>query len=536
MSSEEAPLVVTSVAGRRRGRVAFAAWLAAIIAVVTWVLAAGIGSERRDGRSAIAPGAGASQSAPGSSTVSAQPGSSRPVPAGSMELIGPRPSGTVWLRSGNGARSLDLSTGEAGRPIDTSDWRDRILSLPDGRFLCVCVDVTSIDGGERAIVSLADVVGGQPSKATELVTVEGRRDEGRRADEQGYPVVTSASLSPDGHLAVVGVAARRPPSWEQSLIVVDVPNREVVQTIGLAPVPDEQRTQAWAPRVRFSSDGQRALVSLTVVGANGISQERHFVAWIQGHFLPLEAVAGFGTKGPAADGRCLGTSPALLRRDTVFGLCHDANGTESFVRSVALDTGRIRELALDAVLKGSFPMRLVDRANGLLYLWDPFSHRVARVSIASAKLDAAAVIEAPTAVLEPLDRLARTFSAWIAPPTLAKIMLEPSLALSSDGRTLYVVAMSGDRIEEPGSAATIHVLDAGSLALRATWTVESNVVSIAIAPNGADVIVGLLGEAPELVAPEASVILLNADTGKPRARYHGLGTEWPMLIEPSDLN
>jgi hypothetical protein len=265
-----------------------------------------------------------------------------------------------------------------------------------------------------------------------------------------------------------------------------------------------------------------------------VSDERHFVAWIHGHVLPLEPVEGFGTKGAGADGRCTETSPELAGRDTVFGICHDASWKPEFLRSVDIQTGRVLELDLEPVVKGFWPMTLVD--GSALFLWDPFSHRLARIHVPSAKLDAAVVIEAPATALEPLDRLARSLSAWIAPPAMAKIMLEPGLALSPDGRRLYVVAMSGDGITHPGRASTIHVLDPGTLALRATWAVEPDVVSIAIAPNGTDVIVGTLGEATELVAPPASVTVLDPYTGKPRARYHGIGTDWPMLIQPSDLN
>jgi hypothetical protein len=527
MSTGGPSLVLTPVAGRRRGRVTFAVWLAVLIAVVTWVLAAGIGSAPRDGRAAAVPGGGA-----------ASP-SSRPPPSGPIELLeGKPPTGTAWLRAGNGARSLDLATG-VSKVTRTAEWRDRILAVPGGAFLCVCHDITAIDGGERVAVSISDIVGNTLSGETELITVEGRREKrravvGTTPDTESIPVATSASLSPDGTLLVVGLAVRRPPSWERSLLVVHLPSREVLQRIDFDPALAGERVEAWAPRVQFSQDGLRALVSLTVIGANQVTDERHFVAWIHGQFLDLDPVPGFGTNGAMADGRCIDTIPELVGRDTVFGICHNANWEPTFLRSVELKTGRAMELDLGPVVEGSWPMRLVDGTT--LFLWDPFSHRVARINLPSAKLDAAAVIQTPTAALKPLDRFARSLSAWIAPTAMAKIMLEPAVALSADGRRLYVVAMSGDGIADPGRPSTIHVLDAGSLVVRDTWTVEPDIASIAIAPNGRDVIVGMLGEAPELVAPPASVMVLDADTGMPRALYQGLGTDWPMLIERSDLN
>jgi hypothetical protein len=456
-----------------------------------------------------------------------------------MELLeGQPPTGTAWLRAGNGTRSLDLATG-ATATVRTGEWRDRILALPDGRFVCVCHDTTAIEGGERVAVSITDIVGNRLSGETELITVEGRREErravaGTTPDTESIPVATSASLAPDGSLLVVGLSVRRPPSWERSLLVVHLPSREIVQRIELDPLPAGERIDAWAPRVQFSYDGLRALVSLTATGANQVSDERHFVAFIHGQFLDLDPVPGFGTKSPTADGRCTEAFPELFGTGTVFGICHDANWAPTILRSVELRTGRAMELDLGPIVKGSWPMKLVD--GRALYMWDPFSHRVARVDIPSAKLDAAAVIQTSTAALHPLDWFAHSLSAWIAPPAMAKIMLEPALALSADGRRLYVVAMTGDGISAPGHASTIHVLDAGSLVLRDTWTVEPDVASIAIAPDGRDVIVGMLGEAPELVAPPASVVVLDADTGMPRARYQGLGTDWPMLIERSDLN
>ena len=82
----------------------------------------------------------------------------------------------------------------------------------------------------------------------------------------------------------------------------------------------------------------------------------------------------------------------------------------------------------------------------------------------------------------------------------------------------------------------IHVLDAATLQVRATWNVEPDVVSIAMAPNGTDVVVGTLATAPEGVAPDAAVAVLDGETGKPRARYEGFDSEWPMLVDPSALN
>jgi len=531
MSTDRTPLRLSPVTGRRRGRLTLAAWLAAwlaaLLAVLTWVVAAGIGSAPRDGSSAVAPGAGATQ-----------PGGSKSTPSSSP--AGTRPTGTVWLRSGSGARSLDLRSGEIGPVVGTGDWRDAIFWLPGGQFVCVCSGVTAIEGGERVTISLAGIDGDKLSAETELVTVEGLRDEGvgvpGQPDSQPLSVGTSAALSADGSLIAVGISVRRPPHWERSVILVDVESRKVVERVGLSPAPAEQSIEAWAPRVQFAGDGRRALISLTAYQSNSTIDERHFVAQIRGQRFDLEAARGFGTRSELADGQCVGSWLVHLDRDTLFGLCARDGGTPTLFRAVALDTGKVSELALGPVLNGVYPMQLVDRSRGILYLWDPFSHRAARIHIASAKLDSSTIIDTPTAALPPLDSLARTLSAWIAPAALAKIMLEPGLALLPDGQTLYVVAMSGDRITEPGRASVIHVLDAATLRVRATWNVEPDVVSIAIAPNGTDVIVGMLAAAPEGVAPDATVTLLDAGTGQPRARYEGFDSEWPMLIDPSALN
>jgi hypothetical protein len=527
MSTDRTPLVLAPVSDRGRGRFAFAAWLAALLAVVAWVGAAGIGSAPRDGSSAVAPGAGATQ-----------PGGSKSTPSSSP--AGARPTGTVWLRSGSGARSLDLWSGEIGPVIGTGDWRDAIFRLPGGQFVCVCSDVAAIEGGERVTIRIANIDAGMLSAETELVTVEGLRDEGvgvpGQPDSQPLSVATSASLSPDGRLILVGISVRRPPYWERSVVLVDVRARKVVQRVELAPAAAEQQIEAWAPRIQFDADGARALISTTVWQSNSTLDERYFVARIDGRRLALEPAPGFGTRNERADGRCVGSWLVHLDGDRLFGLCARDGGTPTLFRSVALDTGKISDLALGPVLKGAYPMQLVDRARGILYLWDPFSHRAARIHIASAKLDSTTVIDTPTAALPPLEHLVRSLSAWIAPAALAKIMLEPGLAISPDGGTLYVVAMSGDSVIEPGRASVIHVLDAATLQVRATWTVEPDVVSIALGPNGRDVIVGMLPVAAEGVTPKAVLAILDARTGQERARYEGLGNEWPMLVDPAALN
>jgi hypothetical protein len=530
MSTDRSPLALAPVSGRRRGRVAFAAWLAALLAVVAWVAAAGIGSAPPGRIPVAAPGIGASA-----------PASLRPSPSGPMQrLAEPPPSGTVWLRSGNGARSLDLSSGEVGQVVGTDDWRDAIFRLPDGRFVCVCSDVTATDGGEQVTVSLANIDGGMVAASSELVTIEGVRDE--RVEVPGQPdspplaVAISASLSPDGSLIAVGISVRRPPQWERSVVLVDVGARKLVQRVELAPAPAEQGIEGWAPRIQFDADSRQALVSITAWQSNSTIDERYFVARINGGRLALEPAPGFGTRNELADGQCVGSWLVHLNGDRLFGLCARDGGTPTLFRSVALGTGKIVDLPLGPVLKGVYPMQLVDRARGILYLWDPFSHRAARIHIASAKLDSSTVIDTPTAALTPLEHLARSVSAWIAPAALAKIMLEPGLALSADGRRLYVVAMSGDGFTEPGRASTVHVLDAATLRVRATWNLEPDVVSIAMAPNGRDVVVGTLATAPEGVAPDAAVAVLDGATGQPRARYEGFDSEWPMLVDPSALN
>ncbi|HEY7591261.1 MAG TPA: hypothetical protein VH723_09725 [Candidatus Limnocylindrales bacterium] len=513
--SEDATFAVTRVGRGRRSRIGLAVWLAVLGAIAAWLGAARIATGPRDEAIGALPAGAAQRSGPASTPV------------------GPRPTGTVWLRSGSDLRGLDLRTGDVGRAIGTHDWRDKVLRLPNGTFICVCTEVTRVEGGEVVKVSLGRIDGQGVSDARELTTVRGRWDATRSTNDQSETVVTTAALSPNGRLLAVGLTVRGAETFERSLLVVDPARATVLQTIAVDPLKAVRGVGTWLT-IGFSQNGSRILVSAAGYNQVAAVDDRHFVARIDGMTVGgLEPVPGIGLSGDRSDGRCLDAGPRLLDADTVVAICHGPAGTEGFVRKVDIPTGRMSELDLHESLQGAYPMQLLDERSSTLFLWDPFTHRAARVDLAAMRVEAATKIETPTAARSPLERLVRAASNWIAPAALAKILLEPGLALTAD--RLYVVAMSGDGFENPGEASLVLALDRTDLALLGRWSVEPDVVSIAIAPNGRDVVVGTLTRSAS-GSSEASVAVLDGSSGVVRARYDRLGSEWPLLVDDAAIN
>ena len=80
-----------------------------------------------------------------------------------------------------------------------------------------------------------------------------------------------------------------------------------------------------------------------------------------------------------------------------------------------------------------------------LFLWDPQARKLVRYDLATGRSDS---VTAPsTGALDgPLDTLAalgRTIGRWLAPTAAAKIFLQPAIAISEDGTTLYALGIDG---------------------------------------------------------------------------------------------
>ena len=107
---------------------------------------------------------------------------------------------------------------------------------------------------------------------------------------------------------------------------------------------------------------------------------------------------------------------------------------------------------------GAFTMkaRLANQIQGIVYLWDPFAWRIARVDLNAGRLDGVESIDRKLVTGSAagggiLDGLARAIGNWIAPTTAAKVSMDPALAFSPDGARIYALATTASSFTDGGA-------------------------------------------------------------------------------------
>jgi hypothetical protein len=214
-----------------------------------------------------------------------------------------------------------------------------------------------------------------------------------------------------------------------------------------------------------------------------------------------------------------------------------------FIRRVTLDGRSLGDLDLSRTFPDTYIAgRLLDRAGGALYLWDPFSLTIARVdlrtgAIASRVIDRASLAMGPGPGPDPIASVARAFGRWIAPTAVAKVWLEPALALSPDGSRLYLLAVNTkDFTEVEGGSAGVVVLESTGLATIDHWPPAADFVSIATSADGRFVYasgMASVGSDGERTGQPASVTVYERETGRQVAFLGQLGEDWVMFVPPA---
>jgi hypothetical protein len=526
---------------RRLGR-------AALLAIAGTVLLALAATQLlTPARRAPVSGNGAGTGA-GAGSSPARSGDAAPPGASPSAHGGPALSERLVVH-GSADRVLDLSTGRIG-PVLTRNWADRLVDLGGGVYRCICLERSTSRGLERVAIHLRDMTAeGAIGRDVTLGEYTGRPDPHVSGD-QGESVSITSAVDPRGRLLFIGRATRQPPRWTVGVDVVDLAAGRVVRTLPLWTSTTHVGSgasafarYAWPPQIVVSPDGDQVVMQASVMTIGEIDRTAYWSAPVDGLTVGTLRLLPGGTDSLSGKD-CRDAFASFLDSRTLFTVCvSPSEAGVVFVRRATLDGRSLGDIDLSTTFPDTYlPGRVLDRAGGALYVWDPFSLTIARVdlrtgTISARVLDRAILATSPGAGtgagagpgVDPLAGIARVLGRWIAPTAAAKIWLEPALALSPDGSRLYLLAVNGkDFTDVDSGSAGVIVLDSTSLGVLDHWPPAADLVSIATSADGRFVYASGMARPGE----PASVTVYDRETGRQVAFLGQLGEDWVMFGTP----
>ena len=480
--------------GRRWwGRLAGAGALAVVATVVLSLTAVYLTGPRTERGAVVATGSPSAGSPSAGASPSAVPSTSAlpiaPTPLPALLVNGGMPSVTsVLLQGSGGYRPVDLTTGTLGPELPFAGGESgKVLPRPDGGWVCICVTYDETSGGSPTSLHIML----QAASATGVA--DGSVDVGTVASETpiSSPDFTQVDVhvdaSPDGRFAYVSSSHRTASGWRARIDVVDLQALRVAHTIAIPDVDhgsgrDGPLWVGMAPTVAMRLDGNVVLISRAWY-SNGPSNATpdsgtdHWSATFDG-----SAPVAIPALKPATDA-CGDWVQGLIDDASFFVACIDEAG-DVHVGRYGLDGTRMDET--DVGRWTGFGVNSA-RNGSDLFLWDPQARRLVRYDLATGRSDSATapIIGAMDGPLDPIAAFGRTIGHWLAPTAAAKIFLQPAIAISEDGTTLYALGIDGSA-ESLGSTG-IDAFDIGgdTLTFKSHWQPTADFISIATSADGA---------------------------------------------------
>ena len=429
--------------------------------------------------------AGASPRASAAATTPTRPSASIPP---KVVVNGPLPDpATVLVQGGGTYRLAELATGVLGpRVFGVYTGPTAVVARPGGGWLCVCSDWSDSgpSGPARIIVKLA-IVGptGLLETQTLVRDINGRADPGYPLAAQTQIVDARASVSPDGRYAFLGWSARDGAAgWTLGIDVIDVAAGTVVGSTGLPALPsataDGQPTTRIAPEIDVAPSGGAALVSdFWFVNEDRNPPPSGIDRWSA--TFDGTTVAGFASAGSTPGDACVVIARGVGDASSSWVLC-SSDGRLRFDR-IGRDGAAIG--STDLPFSDGLPAAQLDGSGQHLYVWGPVARTLARIDVASGTVTSGTATTAATTA-DPLSDLAQALGRWIAPPALAKVSLDPAMAISPDGTRIYALGVdpgSGEAVASRG----VFVFDAATVTQVGHWQPVADLTSISVSPDGA---------------------------------------------------
>jgi hypothetical protein len=481
--------------------------------------------------------------APSPSESTSPGGDSSPSPLPDFKVFGdPAPAGHLLL-NGDGPRLVDLMTGTVKRPFGQAS-ANHMFEHAGGGYLCVCVDRSGFDV-ERHSVRLKELdTAGRVTGETPLAVYEGRRDP-KGSGDQGDSVLVIPAGSPDGKLLFVAHATRVPPEWRLGVDVIDPATSRIVSRIDLGKGPSNdghgRNAFAWVTALA-APDGRHVLFTTLTNDAEG-SDTRRTTRWLADIDANSVGQAQRLTGAPDSfdDPACRDAGVGFAGATMVYAVCSTSqNSDHLLIRRATTDGRMLPDVDLSSLGGFEAQGRLVNSSEGIVYLWDPFAWRIARVDLNAGRLEGVETIDrkaisgsASTGGI--LEGIARAVGNWIAPTAAAKVYMDPALAFSPDGSRIYALATTASNLTEGNAAsAGVLVLDAGSLRLVGHWRPLADLVSIRVSEDGRFVFaVGSSGGNESGDRWNASLTVYDASSGAVREIVGNLGDGWLIFHNPS---
>jgi hypothetical protein len=245
--------------------------------------------------------------------------------------------------------------------------------------------------------------------------------------------------------------------------------------------PDGRRLLAWASLDSYSDSGGEvgstpsAWLIDTTAGADGAVGG---VTALDSGFAALMRTCGWGAW--SSDERFV---------TTCFGGQSDGNHVEVTFSEFGIDGAEIRHVQIAIPNDSWFTEPIFDRANMMLYLWDPNGHRLHRVDFARERTDSLAVdrdsgtaLDAPPDV-PPLTRA----PSWTPVTSDLRMWYGPQLVAEPGGSRLFAIGLTQQEAPSRSYAfksSGIWVFDTSDFGLADHWSPVTGYGSIGITRDG----------------------------------------------------